>query len=119
MSLKVMEHLSLKTTRTYGNVRGIASKKVKVYGLIEDVEFYLVDFPHISILMNIVVIDVSDAWGMLLSRNWAATLGGFLSMDLTYAYIPMEDGTFEVLYNRRATKVHVIEWDHPNRINEN
>jgi hypothetical protein len=100
MSLKVMKQLGLKTTRPYGNVFGIDSKKVKVYGLIEYAEFYLVDFPHISILMNIVVIDVLDTWGMLLLRSWVATLGGFLSMDLTHAYIPMEDGTFEVLYNR-------------------
>jgi len=99
MSLQLMKQLGLKTTRPYGNVFGIDSKKVKVYGLIEYAEFYLVDFPHISILMNIVVIDVLDTWSMLLLRNWVATLGGFLSMDLTHAYIPMEDGTFEVLYN--------------------
>jgi hypothetical protein len=43
MSLKVMEQLSLKTTRPYGNLCGIGSKKVKVYGLIEDVEVYLHD----------------------------------------------------------------------------
>jgi hypothetical protein len=100
MSLKVMKQLGLKTIRPHGNVCGIDSKKVKFYGLIEDLEFYLVDFPHISILVNIVVIHVPDAWGMLLSRSWATTLGGFLSMDLTHAYIPMEDGTFEVLYNK-------------------
>jgi hypothetical protein len=58
MSLKVMEQLGLKTTHPYGNVCGIDSKKVKVYGLIEDVEVYLHDFPHISLIMNIVVIDV-------------------------------------------------------------
>jgi hypothetical protein len=41
MSLKVMKQLGLKTTRPYGNVCGIDSRKVKVYGLIEDVEVYL------------------------------------------------------------------------------
>jgi hypothetical protein len=50
--------------------------------------------------MNIVVIDVPNAWGMILSRIWADTFGGFLSMDLNHAYIPMEDDTFEFLYNR-------------------
>jgi len=40
-------------------------------------------------------------------------------MDLTHAYIPMEDGTFEVLYNRLESKEHVIQWDHPNHINDN
>jgi hypothetical protein len=61
MSLKVMEQIGLKTTHPYGNVCGIDSKKVKLYGLIEDVEVYLHDFPHINLFMNMVVIDVSYA----------------------------------------------------------
>jgi hypothetical protein len=109
MSLKVMEQLGLKMTRTYGNVCGIDSKKVKVYGLCEDVEVYLIDFPHISLIMNIVVIDVPDAWGMLLLRSWYASLGGFLSMDLTHTHIPMGDGTFELLYSREQAKKHVMD----------
>jgi hypothetical protein len=100
MSLKVMKHLGLNMTIPYGNVCGIDSKKFKVYGLIEDTELYLVYFPYISILVNIVVINILDACGMLLLRSWAATLAGFLIMDLTHAYIPLEDGTFEVLYNQ-------------------
>jgi hypothetical protein len=63
MSLKVMEQLGLKTTRPYGNVCGIDSKRVKVYGLCEDVEVFLIDFPHISLLMDIVVIDVQMLGG--------------------------------------------------------
>jgi len=99
MYLNAMEQLGLKTTHPYGNVCSIDSKRVKVYGIIEDVEVYLHDFPHISIIMNIVFIDVLDAWGMLLSRGWVVALGGFLSMDLTHAHIPMGDGTFEILYS--------------------
>jgi hypothetical protein len=79
-------------------VCGIDSKRVKVYGLCDNFEVFLIDFPHIILLMNIVVIDVPDAWGMLLSRSWYAYLGGFLSIDLTHAHIPMEDGTFDILY---------------------
>jgi hypothetical protein len=62
ISLKVMEQLGLKTTQPYGNVCGIDSKKVEVYGHCEDIEAYLIDFPHINLIMNIVVIDVPDAW---------------------------------------------------------
>ena len=69
MSLKVMKQLSLKTTHPYGNFCGIDSKKVKVYGRIEDLEVYLEYFPRIGLIMNLVVIDVPDAWGMLLSRS--------------------------------------------------
>jgi hypothetical protein len=63
MSLKVMKQLGLKTTRPYGNVCGIDSKKVKVLRVCEDIEAFLIDFPHINILMDIVVIDIPDAWG--------------------------------------------------------
>jgi hypothetical protein len=38
--------------------------------------------------MDVVFIDVSDAWGMLFSRKWAANLGGSIHMDLSYATIP-------------------------------
>jgi hypothetical protein len=48
--------------------------------------------------MDVVVIDVPDAWGMLLSRKWVTTLGGSIQMDLSYATIPTYDGTFVTLY---------------------
>jgi hypothetical protein len=75
MSLKMMEQISLRMTWPYGNFYGIGSKKVKVYKLCENIEFYLIDFPHISLIMNIAVIDVPDAWGIILSRRWSIYIG--------------------------------------------
>jgi hypothetical protein len=94
MSLKVMDQLGLKTTRPYRNVCGIDSREIKVCGLIKDLKVSLVAYPDISLLMDVVVIDVPDAWGMLLSRKWAANLGGSIQMDLSYATIPTCEGTF-------------------------
>jgi hypothetical protein len=72
------------------------------------VQVYLQDFSHIEINMNVVVIDVSDDWGMLLSRIWCAALGVFLSMDLTHTHFPMGDETFEILYSQHIAKNHVV-----------
>jgi len=113
ISLKVMEQIVLKTTHPYGNVCNTNSKKVKVYSLIEYVEVYLHDFPHINLIMNIVVIDVSDAWGMIFSKSWVATLGDFLIIDLIHAHIPMGDGTFEIMYSRQVVKKQVMDLNHP------
>jgi hypothetical protein len=44
--------------------------------------------------MDVVVIDVLDAWGMLLSRKWAANLGNNIQLDLSYATIPTIDNTY-------------------------
>jgi hypothetical protein len=118
ISLKVMKQLGLKTTRPYGNVCGIDSRRVKVLGVYEDVEVFLIDFPHISVLMDILVIDVPDAWGMFLSRTWSSALGGFLSMNLTHAYIPMGDGTYEILHNREKKDTHVMNLRGPSYVSE-
>ena len=44
-------------------------------------------------MMDVVVIDLPPAYGMLLSRKWAAGLGGYLMMDLSYLCVPNSNGT--------------------------
>jgi hypothetical protein len=114
MSLKVMKQLGLTPTHPHGNIYDIDSRKVKVYGLIQDIEVYLGAFPHIGITMIIVVINVPDAWGILFSIGWLDALGCFLSMDPTHANIPMGDGTFEILYSQHVAKNHVVDPNGPN-----
>ena len=99
-------------------VCGIDSRRVEVLGACEDVEVFLIDFPQISVLMDILVIDVPDAWGMLLSRTWSSALGGFLGMNLTHAYIPMGNGTYEMLHNREKKYTHVMDLRGPNYVSE-
>jgi hypothetical protein len=94
MPLKIMNQLGLKTTRPYRNVCSIDSIEIKVYGLIEDLKVLLATYLDISRLINVVVIDVPDACGMLLSRKWATTSGCIIQMNLSYANIPTHDGTF-------------------------
>jgi hypothetical protein len=52
------------------------SREIKVCGLIKDLKVSLAVYSDILVLMDVVVIDVLDAWGMLLSRKWATNLGG-------------------------------------------
>ena len=88
-----MKKLNLNITQKYKNVFGFDSKSVQVEGLIKDLKASLAMNPGISLLMDVVVIDIPDLWGMLLSRKWGATVGGQLQMDLSYATIPQPDGT--------------------------
>jgi len=76
MSLTIMNRLGLKTTRMYKNICAMDSREVKVFGLIKDLCVSLAVYQDISLLMDMVVIDVLDARGMLLSRKWAVDLGG-------------------------------------------
>jgi hypothetical protein len=68
--------------------------------------------------MDIVVVDVLDVCGMLLTRKISEMLGGTLEMDLTYISVPMNDGTRRHLPNVSMAKVHVQEIDDDVRTRE-
>jgi hypothetical protein len=107
MTKKVMEQLNLRISRPYHNICAMDSKTIEVHGLIKGLQVHLAAFPDIMIEMDIVVIDVQDAWGMLLSRKTNADLGGNLQMDLTYATIPTPDGSMFRLNRELERKYHV------------
>ena len=104
-----MKQLSLNITRPYTRVCGFNSKPVEVEGIIKDLKASLARNPEISLLMDIIVIDIPNVWGMLLSRKWGATVGGHVQMDLSYATIPQSDGTPCILYMELAYLPHVIK----------
>ena len=59
---RVMEQLNLRVSRPYYNICAMDSKKIEVHGLIKDVQVHLSVYPDIMITMDIVVVDVLDAW---------------------------------------------------------
>jgi hypothetical protein len=107
ISLKVMRKLGLEITRPYKNVCGIESRAIPTHGVIDNVKVFLAQYPNIALLMEILVVDVSNVWGVLLSRNFDATLGGTLQMDLTGLNMPMDNGTYNHLQNMTMKKDHL------------
>jgi hypothetical protein len=69
MPINVFKKLGLGISRGYGNICGMDSKRVKVFEVAQDVDMYLYHLPQRSFPIDIVVVDVLDAWGMLLSRD--------------------------------------------------
>ena len=97
----------------YHNVCAMDSREIKVHGIIKDLQVHLAVYPDIAVLMDVVVIDVPDAWGMLLSRKWGASLVGCLRMDLSCATTPTCDNTFVRLNGERETRYHVEDPKEP------
>ena len=91
MSLKVMQQVGLKVTWPYRNVCGFESKAMPTHGVVENIEVCLKEYPKKTVHIDIVVVDVPDVWGMLLSRKFGAMLGGTLEMDLTFFQLPLKN----------------------------
>jgi hypothetical protein len=78
----------------------------------EGLEVHLADYPDFPIIMNVVVVNIPDTWGMILSREWDATLGGILQMDLSYATIPIRDQDCITLHNNPKRMEHIERCNH-------
>lgn len=92
------------------------SREIKVCDLIKDLHMKLVAYPNISLLMDVVVINVQDAWGMLPSRKWATNLGGSIQTNLSYTTIPTCENTYVHLHHEQMKKYHIEDPQNP--INE-
>jgi hypothetical protein len=77
------------------------AKEIRVYGVIKKLHVKLGDYPDLSIVMDIVVIDISISWGMFISRKWVADLRGFVQMDFSYATISTPKGNFVTMHREQ------------------
>jgi hypothetical protein len=112
MSLKVMNQLGMEVTGLYTGVHRFKSRGIKVYGLMEGIQVHLADYPNFPIIMDIVVVDIPNTWGMILSREWNTTLEGSLQMDLSYTTIPVRDLDCITLHNKPKIMEHVEMCNH-------
>jgi hypothetical protein len=113
MTKKIMEWLSFKITRPYPNVCAMDSREIETHGIILGLQVKLAAHPEVTFKMDVLVIDVPDAWGMLLSRKWATTMGGCIQMDLSYATIPSSENSSFRLLREKERKFHVEDPKEP------
>jgi hypothetical protein len=90
----------------------LSQRDIKVYSLMEGLEVHLADYLDFPIIMDVVVVDIPGTWGMILSREWDATLGESLQMDLSYATIPVGDQDCITLHNKPKRMEHIERCNH-------
>ena len=92
MPRAVMEALGLAITKPYHDLYAFESRAVKCLGVIKYLVVSLTQLTMKSVLMDVVIADISPKSSMLLSRSWEKRVGGTLQMDLSYVTIPMFGG---------------------------
>ena len=78
----VMEALGLSITKPYHDLYAFESWAVKCLGVIKYMVISLAQLPMKSVIMDVVVADITRKFGLLLSRSWEKKVGGTLQMDL-------------------------------------
>jgi hypothetical protein len=64
--------------------------------------------------MDVVVPDVLEKYGMVLSISWGAKLGGYFHLDMTNTTIPLFGGKYTRLYRETKLAYIVSDLENPN-----
>jgi hypothetical protein len=74
----VLEKLGLQITRPYHDLCSFGAIKFRFLGMIKGMVVHLTQIPVKSFLTDIVLVDVSVNYGILLSRSWESKIVGLL-----------------------------------------
>jgi hypothetical protein len=92
MPFKVCEKLNVKPEESDIQIIQLDRTRVKVIGELKNVLIRLSSNPKVHQTIDIIVVDIPDTYGMILSRDWSAMLDGyFLLIGHTYGYHTMEN----------------------------
>ena len=81
MPLSVCRRLNGKYVPSNSQITQLDRINVRVLGEMKDVLIRLASNPSIFQIIDIVVVDLPDAYGMFLSRDWSQQLNGFFTTN--------------------------------------
>jgi len=88
---------------------------VRVIGELKDVLIRMVAKPQYTQVIDIVVVDIPEAYGMLLSRDWSSNLNGYFSTNWSHLLLPQRgNGDMLRVDRERYMKYMVTEPNNPN-----
>lgn len=88
------------------------AKQVPLIGQIKDAQVALAAYPSKRLKLTILVVDIPESYGMLLSRSFCKDLGGEIKLDWTSAYIQVGDKKVK-LEPEGKEKFTVLKLDDP------
>jgi ribonuclease HI len=82
--------------------------QVKVMGEIKDVMIKIVTHPKFAQVIDIIVVDIPKAYGLLLSQDWSEKLNGYFSTNWTHLWLPLKGHTNMIRIDSEIYLKHTV-----------
>ena len=117
MFYAVAKRLHAITEKTRTRIMELDKTNVKVIGELKDVLIWMAAKPQYTQVIDIVVVSIPKAYGMLLSRDWSSNINGYLSTDWFHLLLPQRGkGDMLRVDRERHMKYVVTELNSPNEL---
>jgi len=81
---------------------------VKAMGELKDVQIILTSNPKVHQVIDIVVVDIPDSYGLLLSRDWSTKHQGYFSTDLSHIWLSYKGKSNQIHIDSKAHMKHIV-----------
>lgn len=88
MPLSVAKKINAKWDKTNAQIIQLDMTLVHVVGELRDVIICLSSDERVHQCIYIVIVDISEAYGVLLSKDWSSKLQGYFATDWSHSWLP-------------------------------
>jgi hypothetical protein len=82
--------------------------RVKVLGELKDVFIRLSSNPKVHQTIDIIVVDIPKAYGLLLSKDWSEKLHGYFSTDWSHLWLPYNGKPNQIKVDHEKHMKHIV-----------
>jgi hypothetical protein len=108
MPLSICKKLNAIPLKSDKHVIQLDRTQVKVMGELKDVMIRMATHPKFVQVIDIIVVDIPEAYGLLLSRDWSEKLNGYFSTDWAHLWFPLKGHTNMIRIDRERYLKHTV-----------
>jgi hypothetical protein len=108
MPLSICKKLNAVPLKSDKHVIQLDRTQVKVMGELKDVMIRMATHPKFVQVIDIIVVDIPEAYGFLLSRDWSEKLNRYFSTDWAHLWFPLKGHTNMIRIDRERYLKHTV-----------
>jgi hypothetical protein len=108
MPLAICNKLGVVPLKSDKNVIKLDRTPVKVMGELKDVMIKIATHPNFVQVIDIIVVDIPEEYGLLLSQDWSENLNGYFSIDWAHLWLPLKGYNNMIRIDREKYIKHTV-----------
>jgi hypothetical protein len=108
MPLSICKKLNVVPLKSDKHVIQLDRTQVKVMGELKDVMIRIATHPKFVQVIDIIVVDIPEAYGLLLSRDWSEKLNRYFSTDWAHLWLPLKGYKNMIIIDRERYLKHTV-----------
>jgi hypothetical protein len=108
MPYSLIQKLNVFPEKSSTRIIKLDRSNVKFMGELKYVTIRLTLNPRVQLVIDIIVVDIPEAYGLLLRKDWSAKLQGYFSTNWSHLWIPYKGRMYHIRVDNEAHMKHTV-----------